>query len=180
MATEQQAKGRVANAPDDATAKKALVVLPSQPAAVTSGCCCISHYWAVVERDGTLVRGHNVWRTARVGQGQYEVVFTGDVSAGVYVMLEFVWVANDVEAQSPPVDRLGLWPRWQLRGSGACPFGICFRPAIDAQQPPPFETWTYRPEYSPIGIEIGVSSDRAVEPLLRYRYRSRSRTRHFF
>lgn len=83
MATEQLQKSRTPNAPDESAAKKALVVA-AQPT-VTSGGCCVTHYWAVVERDGSLVRGHNVWRTARVGQGQYEVVFTGDVSAGVYV-----------------------------------------------------------------------------------------------
>ena len=46
--------------------------------------CCVREFWAVVERDGTLVRGRNVWRTARLGPGMYEVVFTGDVSQGVY------------------------------------------------------------------------------------------------
>jgi hypothetical protein len=76
--------GRAPNAPDLAAAKKAYQP-PSQPEITGPGCCCVGHYWAVVETDGTLVRGNNVWRTAHLGQGQYEVVFTGDVSAGVYV-----------------------------------------------------------------------------------------------
>lgn len=87
MATSKPAPGKVANAPDAAAAKRA-IALPTQaqPQAITGpGCCCVGHYWAVVETDGTLVRGHNVWRTAKVGTGQYEVVFTGDVSNGVYV-----------------------------------------------------------------------------------------------
>ena len=46
--------------------------------------CCVREFWAVVESDGTLVRGRNVWRTARLSTGVYEVVFTGDVSEGVY------------------------------------------------------------------------------------------------
>lgn len=46
--------------------------------------CCVREFWAVVERDGTLVRGRNVWRVARLSQGIYEVIFTGDVSNGVF------------------------------------------------------------------------------------------------
>ena len=47
--------------------------------------CCLRTFWAVVETDGTLVRGRNVARVARIEAGQYEVVFTSDVSEGVYV-----------------------------------------------------------------------------------------------
>jgi hypothetical protein len=47
--------------------------------------CCLRTFWAVVERDGTLVRGRNVARTAKVGDGKYEVVFTSNVREGVYV-----------------------------------------------------------------------------------------------
>jgi hypothetical protein len=47
--------------------------------------CCYRTFWAVVERDGSLVRGRNVARTARLGSGQYEIVFTSDVRNGVYV-----------------------------------------------------------------------------------------------
>jgi hypothetical protein len=46
--------------------------------------CCVREFWAVVERDGTLIRGRNVWRVAKLSTGIYEVVFTGDVSNGVY------------------------------------------------------------------------------------------------
>lgn len=46
--------------------------------------CCVREFWAVVERDGKLIRGRNVWRVAKLGTGIYEVVFTGDVSNGVY------------------------------------------------------------------------------------------------
>jgi hypothetical protein len=47
--------------------------------------CCVSEYWAVIETNGTLVRGRNVVRAKRLTTGQYEVVFTNDVSGGVYV-----------------------------------------------------------------------------------------------
>jgi len=83
-------------------------------------------------------------------------------------MLEFVWVADETEAKSPAVRRLGLWERWHLRNAGACPFGICFRPATDPTLPAPFESWQYHPAYAPITIDVAVSSDRAEEPLLFY------------
>lgn len=47
--------------------------------------CCVREFWAVVETDGTLVRGRNVWRVAKLATGVYEVIFTGDVSQGVFV-----------------------------------------------------------------------------------------------
>jgi hypothetical protein len=48
--------------------------------------CCVREFWAVIERDGTLVRGRNVLRTAKLpGTGIYEVFFTGEVSNGVFV-----------------------------------------------------------------------------------------------
>jgi len=49
--------------------------------------CCVATYWAVIERDGSIVRGRNVVSAARVGgpnSGQYEVIFTGNVTGGVY------------------------------------------------------------------------------------------------
>ena len=59
-------------------------VSPPRPAAFGAEGCCVREFWAVVERDGTLIRGRNVWRVARLSSGIYEVVFTGDVSNGVY------------------------------------------------------------------------------------------------
>jgi hypothetical protein len=47
--------------------------------------CCYRTFWAVVETDGTFVRGRNVARVAHLASGEYEVVFTSDVSNGVYV-----------------------------------------------------------------------------------------------
>jgi hypothetical protein len=47
--------------------------------------CCIREFWAVIERDGSLVRGRNVLRTAKLADGTYEVFFTGDVSNGAFV-----------------------------------------------------------------------------------------------
>jgi len=47
--------------------------------------CCTREFWAVIERDASLVRGRNVLRTAKLGVGIYEVFFTGDVSNGAFV-----------------------------------------------------------------------------------------------
>ena len=75
------------NAPDERTAKLACTPQPVKDAAAKLGVehCCVREFWAVIERDGTLVRGRNVVRTRRLSTGQYEVFFTGDVSEGVYV-----------------------------------------------------------------------------------------------
>jgi hypothetical protein len=97
MATKKS-KGhdQTANAPSQKAAKAALRVAAPAPeraaaaaedraGALTNECCCVHQYWAVVETDGTLVRGNNVWRATRLAEGQYEVIFTGDVSGGAYV-----------------------------------------------------------------------------------------------
>lgn len=78
------------NAPDEKVAMQAKAMATAIASPDTSSKfgveeCCVDEYWAVVERDGTLVRGRNVWRTRKLGTGQYEVIFTGDVSNGAYV-----------------------------------------------------------------------------------------------
>lgn len=47
--------------------------------------CCVREFWAVIERDASLVRGRNVLRTAKLGTGIYEVFFTGEVTNGAFV-----------------------------------------------------------------------------------------------
>ena len=47
--------------------------------------CCVREFWAVIDRDATLVRGRNVVRTTHLATGIYEVFFTGDVSNGAFV-----------------------------------------------------------------------------------------------
>jgi hypothetical protein len=59
--------------------------LPDDPAKYGVEECCYRTFWAVVETDGTFVRGRNVARVAHLAPGQYEIVFTSDVSNGVYV-----------------------------------------------------------------------------------------------
>ena len=45
--------------------------------------CCVKSYWAVIEKDGSLVRGRSVLRTRKLGTGTYEVFFTGKVDQGL-------------------------------------------------------------------------------------------------
>ena len=78
------------NAPDEKSAMQAIathtpITSPDSSSKFGVEGCCVEEYWAVIERDGTLVRGRNVWRTKRLATGQYEVIFTGDVSNGAYV-----------------------------------------------------------------------------------------------
>src|ERR1700676_2881889 len=79
-----------ANAPHE-RAFKAARTLPTgaaaQPDPAKFGVegCCPREFWAVIESDGSLVRGRNVVRTGKTGTGQYSVVFTADISKGVFV-----------------------------------------------------------------------------------------------
>jgi hypothetical protein len=77
-----------ANAPSTEALEEARTFhkeLPDDPAKYGVEECCYRTFWAVVETDGTFVRGRNVARVARLAPGAYEVVFTSDVSNGVYV-----------------------------------------------------------------------------------------------
>jgi len=76
------------NAPHAQAAEEALAFhgrLPDDPAKYGVEGCCPRTFWAVVETDGSFVRGRNVARVAHLAPGQYEIVFTSDVSEGVYV-----------------------------------------------------------------------------------------------
>jgi hypothetical protein len=72
------------NVPDEKAHKEALKVAP-KPIVTRVARCCVHEYWAVVDTNGTLVRGRNVTRTKRLAAGQYEVIFTDDLTMGVYV-----------------------------------------------------------------------------------------------
>ncbi len=105
--------------------------------------CCVREFWAVVERDGTLVRGRNVWRVARLSTGIYEVVFTGDVSNGVYTAT----IGRPGIATEPPVPDwrgatllLGLSGDQQgCLGGHPRPQRPCKRPRIPLSSPHPMK-----------------------------------------
>jgi hypothetical protein len=84
--------------------------------------------------------------------------------------LELLWVSDPAEAQSKAVRLTHLWERWTNRNGGACPFGLCFRPAPREAGGLPFSTWEYRPPYLPGSLSLGVGTNAAVlaEPGLFY------------
>lgn len=85
-------------------------------------------------------------------------------------MLELLWVHNPEEAQSEITRPTHLWGRWRDRNQGACPFGLCLRPAADSTDVLPFSTWAYRPVYLPNSVSISVGTNASVltEPMLFY------------
>ena len=97
-----------AQAADEARAARR----PEDPGRYGYEGCCVRTFWAVVETDGTFVRGRNVARVARLGDGQYEVVFTSDVSEGVYVAT----IGRPGEA-TEPAGHIGVALRCCLSGS---------------------------------------------------------------
>jgi hypothetical protein len=68
--------------------------------------------------------------------------------------LELLWVTDPAEAQNPLTRRTRLWERWSGRASGACPFGVAFRPSGAEVDAPPFPVWSYKPIYLPDGRHI--------------------------
>ena len=67
-----------------ATAVAAAAAVPLSSLIGVEG-CCVRQFWAVLEGDGTLVRGRGVARVQKLDVGIYEVFFTGDVSNGAFV-----------------------------------------------------------------------------------------------
>ena len=83
--------------------------------------------------------------------------------------LELLWVRDEAEARSHPVDRTRLWERWRSGETGYSPFGIGLRSPSqgDGSAELPFETWAYRPAYLPAPLHIDVAESRSpAEPLI--------------
>ena len=78
-------------------------------------------------------------------------------------------MSDTVEAQSELVRSTQLWTRWSQRRSGACPFGVCLRPARPGLEGAPFPSSEYRPPYLPSPLVIHVGQDVPLsEPLWFY------------
>jgi len=77
--------------------------------------------------------------------------------------LELLWVSEPAEARSEQTRRTRLWERWSGRASGACPFGIVFRPKSASAATAPFATWEYRPKYLPSGMAIEFAEGVPIE-----------------
>ncbi|HMI86352.1 MAG TPA: VOC family protein [Polyangiaceae bacterium] len=100
---------------------------------------------------------------------QFGVTFTrrvahhGQGTANACAMFEnaFFEILRPVEYQElrcANVRPLGLEERIHWRETGACPFGVCFRPsdADGALASWPFETWRYEAAYLPTGACIPI------------------------
>lgn len=88
MATKKKLpRQKVLNAPNSKAFKAAVSTRKRKDDPEKYGVekCCIHNYWAVIERDGSLVRGRNVLRVKKLGTGKYEVFFTGKVDDGAFV-----------------------------------------------------------------------------------------------
>jgi len=73
--------------------------------------------------------------------------------------LELLWITDPDEAQNGPARRLRLWERWAgRRDPSVCPFGVVVRGEGQRAGEPPFEAWSYAPDYLPAGLEIQVAS----------------------
>jgi hypothetical protein len=84
------------------------------------------------------------------------------------VYLELLWLHDQREAQSEATRRTCFWERWSGRTTGACPFGLIFRPSGPEAETPPFASWEYRPTYLPEGMSfrVGNNASHLSEPFL--------------
>ncbi len=83
-------------------------------------------------------------------------------------MIELLWVSDAAEAQSDGARPTLLWERWSGRKSGACPFGICLRPADSNTTEPQFPGWEYRPPYLPEPLCLQIGEAGVQEPMWVY------------
>lgn len=83
-------------------------------------------------------------------------------------MLELLWVCDPEEAKSDRIYRTRLWERSTNRNNGACPFGICLRPARDSDGTIAFSSWAYHAPYLPenVNISVATNSELLTEPML--------------
>jgi hypothetical protein len=101
-------------------------------------------------------------RHRHVGQG---TASTGVFFENLYV--EFIWIEDAVEAESPSIRRTSLAQRADP-GQNVVRFGFGLRGTVGVEDPWPFRTWDYRPPYLPNGtvIPMGDNSENLTEPLL--------------
>lgn len=83
-------------------------------------------------------------------------------------MIELLWVCDPSEAQSEGSRPTLLWERWSGRAGGACPFGICLRPADPRQTDSSFPGCHYRPAYLPDPLFMRLGEAGVEEPMWVY------------
>jgi hypothetical protein len=62
-------------------------------------------------------------------------------------MLELLFVVNEAEARSEPIEPARVWERSRWRETGASPFGLCLRQTGGPGEALPFETWAFKPPF---------------------------------
>ncbi len=114
-------------------------------------------------------------RTVHAGQG------TANTCASFEgTFLELLWPRDATELRTPAVRPLGLDERIRWRETGACPFGLAFRPDVSDSDAAswPFPTWRYEAPYFPPGVALPIvtPADRLDEPLVFVMRRSKPGT----
>lgn len=119
------------------------------------------------ERDTAVLKSHGFTHGAsRVhdGQGSANACFFFDNA-----YLELIWLHNEAEIRSAAVEPLALWERTRWRQTGACPFGIAFRPR-GGERDWPAASWEYPAPFLPAGQSLPIVTPRgaAQEPMVFY------------
>jgi len=86
-------------------------------------------------------------------------------------MLEFVWVCDPSEIQSPVTRPTNLYERSRYVQTGFSPFGIgAYGQPDGPSDTPPFPGWPYHPAYLPpeLAIWVADNSSSPEEPMLFY------------
>src|SRR4051794_35874518 len=70
--------------------------------------------------------------------------------------LELLWVDDPIAAQAEAIGPTHLWTRWSRQETGACRFGLIFRPEEAGAREVPFQSWEYRAPYLPPALSLWV------------------------
>jgi len=79
--------------------------------------------------------------------------------------IELLYLHDPAETQSELTKPTKLYERLTSKGDKASPFGICFRPATDAEKQLPFPSWGYQPIYLPANLKIDIGNAPLNEPM---------------
>lgn len=84
-------------------------------------------------------------------------------------MIEFLWVKDPAETETPEIAPMQFLARSNYRQSGYSPFGIGLRyrsEIKDEARSLPFDTWAYRPSYLPPHLQFEFAYTHLQEPLI--------------
>jgi len=78
--------------------------------------------------------------------------------------IELLYATDHDELRSKLTKPTNLHQRFESSPQLASPFGVCFRPSDDGAKAS-FESWSYKPNYLPPGLEISVANSPSTEPM---------------